>query len=88
MQNINPQTNGKNDKRVWWQGEVRFEGCYDEAREKRRQEGGEDGEERCLPKDEKEIANFSLISSEVPGFTTWVFFCPYILYRFYICTQL
>jgi len=81
--NITPQHNGKNDQRVWWQGEVRFEGCYDEAREKGRQEGREDGredgEERCLSKDEEEIANFSLISSGVPGFTTWVFFLPNFL---------
>jgi hypothetical protein len=47
--------NGKNDQRIWWQREVRFEGCYDEAREKGRQEGREDGEERCVPEDEEEI---------------------------------
>lgn len=46
---------GKNDQRIRWQREVRFEGRYDEAREKGRQEGGEDGEEGCFSEDEEEV---------------------------------
>ena len=54
-------TDGKNDQRIWWQGEVRFEGCYDEAREKGGQEGREDGEEGYLSSQEEIARTFRFL---------------------------